>query len=113
MDWTTFDQLLKGYGLGIVTLGAGIWWLQQELKASRAREDKANAQVLDLTRESFHSISQMMKLVENLTPTISGLSMAQKMELERTTASLKEHMNTVCDKLETAIKSQSQRIHTP
>ena len=53
-----------------------------------------------MTRESLTSIGQMTKIVENLTPLISGLSLAQKSELERTCAALKEHISSSLEKLE-------------
>ena len=93
-------DLIKGYGLGVLTLGFFVMYLREELKNARAREDKQREELLGVTRESLTSISQMTKIVESLTPLISGLSLAQKSELERTCTSLKEHISSSLEKLE-------------
>ena len=96
-------DLIKGYGLGVLTLGFFVLYLRDELRQARAREIEQKRELMEITRESLTSIGQMTKMVENLTPLISGLSLAQKSELERTCASLKEHISASMEKLETNI----------
>ena len=99
-------ELAKGYGLGVLTLGLFIWHLRDELKAARndlkaahEREEKSEAAMLALTRETLGSLGNLGKVIDSLTPAIGTLSQSHRDQIERSTADLKAHMTNVCDQL--------------
>jgi hypothetical protein len=100
-------EVLKGYGLGVLTLGLFIWHLRAELNAARARESKSEEALLALTRETLASIANLSKVVENLSPAIATLSATHREQIQTATNELKLHIASMCDQLKAIINDRS------
>jgi hypothetical protein len=110
LDTTTTGwlEILKGYGLGILTLGYFIFYLQGELKEARIREKEAEKNILELTRESLQSINNLSKVVEQLSPAIGSLSGTHRQIVEDATKELTGHINLILSRIELMIKEASR-----
>ena len=87
-------EFIKAYGLGVTTLAVMVWWLKEELKASRIREAEANKAILDLTKESINSIAGVSKVIDAITPTIGQIPVKQQNDLNNAVIDLKQHITT-------------------